>query len=221
MYVLAVTTTPTAWTGTSALVGRAERIRVALGLHPQLARERRRELDLFDRMLPEARYVGEVGLDGSPELRDQWHDQLAVFEHVLSSCRAAGGRIMSIHSRRAVSAVLERLESYRDAAVPVLHWYSGSFKELERAVALGCWFSVGPAMASSKNGQALISRMPPERVVTETDGPFAALGDRRLVPWDVNIAVPKLAELWSVSRESAEARLRTNLRDLLREAPSV
>jgi Tat protein secretion system quality control protein TatD with DNase activity len=85
-------------TGTSALVGRAERIRVALGLHPQLARERRSELDLFDRMLPEARYVGEVGLDGSPELRDQWHDQLAVFEHVLSSCRAAGGRIMSIHS---------------------------------------------------------------------------------------------------------------------------
>lgn len=221
MYVLAVTTTPTAWTGTSALVGRAERIRVALGLHPQLARERKVDLDLFDRLLPEARCVGEVGLDGSPEFRDQWHDQLAVFEHVLSSCCAAGGRIMSIHSRRAVSAVLERVETHRAAGVPVLHWYSGSFKDLERAVAVGCWFSVGPAMASSEKGQALIARMPPDQVLTETDGPFAALGDRRLVPWDVNIAVPRLAELWHVSRDSVEARLRANLRNLLRETPSV
>ena len=109
IYVLAVTTTPTAWAGTTALVGPAERIRVALGLHPQLARERKRELDLFDKMLPEARYIGEIGLDGSPEFRDQWPDQVSVFEHILSSCRAAGGRIMSIHSRRAVSAVLEQL----------------------------------------------------------------------------------------------------------------
>jgi len=157
--------------------------------------------------------VRSSGINGTISLRSS-----NTFCHLAALLADASCRFIA---RRAVSAVLERLESYPDAAVPVLHWYSGSFKELERAVALGCWFSVGPAMASSKNGQALISRMPPERIVTETDGPFAALGDRRLVPWDVNIAVPKLAELWSVSRESTEARLRTNLRDLLREAPSV
>jgi len=216
MYVLTVTTTPTAWAGTSALVGGAERIRVGLGLHPELARERRRELDLFDRLLPDARYVGEIGLDGSPGFHEQWQDQLAVFEHILSSCRAAGGRVMSIHSRRAVGSVLERIEACRGAGVPVLHWYSGNYRDLERAVNLGCWFSVGPSMAFSKNGQALISRMPSDRILTESDGPFVTFSGRSVMPWDVDIVIAKLAELWDISRDAVEARLRSNLQHLLR-----
>jgi 7-cyano-7-deazaguanine synthase in queuosine biosynthesis len=66
VYVMSVTTTPSAWRGTSALAGNAARIRTALGLHPQLAHERRSELGLFDALLPKARYVGEIGLDGAP-----------------------------------------------------------------------------------------------------------------------------------------------------------
>jgi len=37
LYVLGVTTTPSAWEGTSKLVASARRIRIALGLHPELA----------------------------------------------------------------------------------------------------------------------------------------------------------------------------------------
>src|ERR1035441_1290583 len=66
MYVLSVTTTPSAWKGTSALAAPTKRIRTALGLHPQLAHERMSELALFDSYLPETRYVGEIGLDGAP-----------------------------------------------------------------------------------------------------------------------------------------------------------
>ena len=51
----------------SALVANVRRIRVALGLHPQLAHERRTEIDLFDSLLQNSRYVGEIGLDGGPE----------------------------------------------------------------------------------------------------------------------------------------------------------
>ena len=39
LYVLSVTTTPSAWAGTAALTKGAPRIRTALGLHPQIARE--------------------------------------------------------------------------------------------------------------------------------------------------------------------------------------
>ena len=53
-----------------------------LGLHPQLAHERRSELGLFDSFINEARYVGEIGLDGTPDFRKHWQDQVAVFEHV-------------------------------------------------------------------------------------------------------------------------------------------
>src|SRR5688572_3852935 len=70
--ILSVTTTPSAWRGTSALAQKAPRIRTALGLHPQLAHERQSELALFDSILPETRYVGEIGLDGAPEFRPHW-----------------------------------------------------------------------------------------------------------------------------------------------------
>ena len=63
--VLSVTTTPSAWGGTSALGGGT--IVTALGLHPQLAHQRKDDLSLFDRLLPGSEYVGEVGLDGAPE----------------------------------------------------------------------------------------------------------------------------------------------------------
>jgi TatD DNase family protein len=154
LYILSVTTTPSAWKGTSALANHTERIRTALGLHPQLAHERQSELPLFDSLLSETRYIGEIGLDGDPHFRRHWDSQITVFEHVLLKCREAGGRIMSIHSRRASGPVLDYIEKFPDAGIPILHWFSGSFRDLDRAINLGCWFSVGPAMLASENGRA-------------------------------------------------------------------
>ncbi|MGD1083046.1 MAG: Qat anti-phage system TatD family nuclease QatD [Candidatus Sulfotelmatobacter sp.] len=214
LYVLSVTTTPSAWAGSAALVADAKRIRVALGLHPQLARERRLELPLFDRLLAETRYVGEIGLDGTPELRTYWMDQTYVFDHILSACQAAGGKIMTVHSRRAVTDVLDCLEAHQGAGVPVLHWYSGSQRELARAVGMGCWFSVGPAMLVGEKGRKLVAKMPQDRVLTETDGPFAALNGQSVFPWDVAKAVVALADLWAIDRGHVETLLQDNLRRL-------
>ena len=79
-----MTTTPKAWRGTSALAKGCGRIRTALGLHPQIAHERHGELALFEGLLPETRYVGEVGLDGTPEFRTHAAVQKRVFETVLA-----------------------------------------------------------------------------------------------------------------------------------------
>jgi TatD DNase family protein len=214
IYALAVTTTPSAWQGTSELVSGANRIRVALGLHPELARERRSELELFEQFLPRTRYVGEIGLDGSPEMRSFWTDQKYVFDRILAACRAAGGKIMTIHSRRAVAAVLDSLESHPGAGTPILHWYSGGSRELARAVDLGCWFSVGPAMLNGEKGRKLAARMPRDRVLTETDGPFAMVDGRAALPWDVDLAVGTLSDLWEVDRSSVQATINENLRRL-------
>lgn len=214
LYVLCVTTTPSAWKGTSELVATGSRIRIALGLHPELASERRSELDLFDALLPETRYVGEVGLDGSPNLRKFWSDQTFVFEHVLSACKAIGGRIITIHSRRAVSEVLDRLDAFRGAGVPILHWYSGNQRELSRAIDLGCWFSAGPAMLVGEKGRALVACIPRDRLLTETDGPFGMLNGKSLFPWDVGQATRGIASLWNVDVKYVDELLRDNLRRL-------
>jgi len=204
LYVLSVTTTPSAWNGTSALVNKQDRIQTALGLHPQLAHERHSELLLFDANLPKVKYVGEIGLDGTTEFRPHWEMQIKVFEHILRSCIKEGGRIMSIHSRSASHAVLEKLEAFKGAGVPVLHWFSGNLRDLERAKVLDCWFSVGPAMLSGERGRVLIAKMPQNRILTESDGPFAKTEGRFLYPWDMDIALRKLSSIWDLSYEETE-----------------
>lgn len=213
--VLSVTTTPSAWKGTSALAASAPGIRTALGLHPQLAGERHTELDLFDRLLPDTRYVGEIGLDGAPEFRRHWRSQVLVFEHILGRCRDADGRILSLHSRRASGAVLDRLEAFAGAGVPILHWFSGSGRELERAIGLGCWFSVGPAMLKSKRGRSLAASMPRDRVLTESDGPFAQVAGNTVMPWHVEDAVRELRQIWSMPVEAVNQTIGGNLKKLL------
>jgi len=213
LYVLSVTTTPSAWYGTNAIA--QVRTRTALGLHPQLAHMRKTELGLFDDLLPQVRYVGEIGLDGSPEFRVYWKDQVAVFNHVLGSCAKAGGRIMSVHSRRASKAVLDCLETKPEAGTPILHWFSGGVCDLNRAIALGCWFSVGPAMFSSAKGKSLVARMPKHRVLPESDGPFAQRNGVPLLPWHTRLVNEELSKLWGIEREQIDQLLTQNLRELV------
>lgn len=214
LYVLSVTTTPSAWSGTVALTKDARRIRTALGLHPQIAHERKGELPLFERLLPRVRYVGEIGLDGGPEYRRYWPDQEHVFSRVLNLCARAGGRIMTIHSRRAATQVLDALATEPSAGVAILHWFSGTQRELTRAVDLNCWFSVGPAMLAGDKGRALAAKMPRDRVVTETDGPFAQVDERVAWPWDVDRAVEALSQIWSEPIDTVQRQLVGNLRRL-------
>lgn len=221
VYVLAVTTTPKAWAGNQKLVRNLRRVRVGLGLHPELVAERHTEIPLWEHFLPEARYVGEIGLDGSPQHRGSFDIQKRILKRMLRSCADAGGRIMSFHSRRAATPVLDLIEEFPAAGTPVLHWFSGTERELARAVELGCWFSVGPSMLSSAKGRHLAQAMPAERVLTETDAPFTTVDGRPLMPWDVSLTYGALAELWRTTESAVPVQLNANLRSLLGSAPAV
>ncbi len=212
--LLSVTNTPSAWAGTASLAAANSEIFTALGLHPQIAHQRGFELDIFDKIVGTTHWVGEIGLDGAPEFRPHWSKQIEVFEHILNSCSRSGGRIMSIHSRCAAQAVLNRLSS-RASGLPILHWFSGSLKELEQANSIGCWFSVGPAMLNSANGRKLVSRMPRARVLTETDGPFAHIDGKPLMPWDSQSAASGIAAVWGLPLKDTEDILNENLSRLI------
>lgn len=212
--VLSVTTTPSAWTGTIELARGSSRIRTALGLHPQIAHERKGELELFERVLPQTPYVGEIGLDGAPEFKVYWADQVMVFERILDACVRSEGRILSIHSRRAATHVLDALEARPGVGTPILHWFSGNQRELARAIALGCWFSVNPTMLAGEKGRALAAKMPKDRVLTESDGPFAQIDGRAAFPWDTERAEVLLGEIWGEALDVIKSRLSGNLRRL-------
>ncbi|MGB7370794.1 Qat anti-phage system TatD family nuclease QatD [Erythrobacter sp.] len=219
VYVLSVTTTPRAWLRTAQLAKGHKRIRTSLGLHPQLAHERSHELDLFEELLPRSRYVGEIGLDGGRGYAQHAAIQSKVFDTVLRLSARSGGRIMSIHSRSAVDEILDRLAATPDAGTPILHWFSGSASQLRRAADIGCWFSVGPAMLRGEKGRSLAKAMPADRILTETDGPFASGPDGPLHPADSWRAVRQLATIWGIALEEARTRLLDNLRSLSESAP--
>lgn len=215
VYALSVTTTPKAWNGTSLLTSGNPKISVALGFHPQLAHERFAELEMFDQILPMTKYIGEIGLDGGPEYKRHKDIQLTVFRHILRSVQKASGRIMSIHSRASAEAVLSELAKFTDAGVPIMHWFSGSITELKAAIKLGCWFSVGPAMLTSKRGQELAAFIPRNRILPETDGPFGVVGRMSLNPWDAILVPSAMARIWSISEADASHRLIENLQTLI------
>src|SRR5882672_9500233 len=95
-YTLSVTTTPKAWPRNCELTR-----------NPQLVAERAGELPLWERHLPETRYVGEVGLDAGPRYYKSLDVQKQIFQTILQRCAEAGGKIITVHSVRSASAVLD------------------------------------------------------------------------------------------------------------------
>jgi TatD DNase family protein len=192
---LAVTTTPKAWRRNCEVAAGSRYVRVALGLHPQLVSERASEVALFEGLLSEARYVGEVGLDSGPRFYRNIADQERVFERILRACAEQGGKILTVHSVRAAGKVLDHLERHMPPSrgVAVLHWFTGTAAEARRAAELGCYFSVNREMLRSPRHRALVSGLPINRLLTETDGPFVMHNGRALRPYDVAATVEELA----------------------------
>jgi TatD DNase family protein len=172
--IVAVTTTPKAYERERDLLSHFMNIRVALGLHPQLVGKRFHELELVERLIDNVRYVGEIGLDFSRQYYSTKDIQLDVFTRIIQKCMQSQRKVISIHSVRSDKAVLDVLENSNCGQhnYCILHWYSGSIKQLDRAVALGCYFSVNLKMLDSENGRRNIKHIPFERILLETDAPF-------------------------------------------------
>lgn len=217
IYTLSVTTTPKAWLCNHELTRSSHYVRAALGLHPQLVVERAAELPLWENFLSEARYIGEVGLDASPQFYGSFDAQVRVFRRILECCADAGDKILSVHSVRSAPTVLDMVERFcpKDRAIIVLHWFTGSRSDARRATALGCYFSINKEMTRSERGRTLIAELPIDRIVTETDGPFTEIHGRPTEPADVQYAIGEVASVHKASVDSIAEAILTNLRTLL------
>lgn len=214
-FTFAVTTSPRAYYATSGVFSGLENIKVGLGLHPEVAEAKASELDALIGGIARAPFVGEVGMDGSPRFRRTLPLQERIFRAALHECSARGGRVLSIHSRGAERRVVELLAAQVDVGIPVLHWFSGGIAELRSAISIGCWFSVGPGMLVGEKGRSLLARMPFDKVLPETDGPFATVDGKLLMPWDSWSICATVADVWQQSLEGVQIQLESNLQRLL------
>lgn len=170
--IFAMTTTPRAYHAETNMLCNNQSVCVALGLHPQLVSERKQELAIFDRHVASSKFIGEVGLDFSKRFYSSKEDQVITFEHIIQAC--VHSKTISVHSVFSDKHVLDILEKYRTPVHNncILHWYSGSLKQLDRAIEMGCYFSINEQMLKSENGLKVIHRIPVDRMVLESDAPF-------------------------------------------------
>lgn len=215
VFTLVVTTSPRAWQATSRMFSDYENIEVALGIHPEIIEKKANERNLLLTSISNTKFVGEIGLDGSRRFRQTLPLQESIFRDVLAESEHQGGRIMSIHSRGAATRVLDLLEQYPQSGKPILHWFTGSLREMNRAIDLGCWFSVGPAMLVGEKGRRILAQLPENKILPETDGPFTARNSRPLMPWEAVDIVPELLAIHGKSKEAHRLQLGKNLADLL------
>ena len=151
-------------------VKRYKHIRLALGLHPLLASENKNELPLFDSLLDQTSYIGEIGLDFSKEGLSTKEDQISTLRKLLEKLEGRK-KIISVHSRKAEKELFDLLCEYNINNV-IFHWYSGPIDLIPSIISKGYYFSINEAMTISKNGRTIIKEIPRSRILTESDAPF-------------------------------------------------
>ncbi len=217
---LAVTTTPRAWPRNRDLAKNLKYVKPALGLHPQLITSNfEGELALWESYLPQADIVGEVGLDAGPNFVSNLEYQKKAFRRIVECCSDAGGKILSIHSVRSASLVIDIIKEFPNAQNRyIFHWFSGSLTELIDAISLGSYFSINSSMLSSTKGRNLINRIPAHRILTETDGPFTS--DRQgdpFTPMQVDLVLDQLSTILQMNKSELRRKINENLRCLFRQ----
>lgn len=211
VHTLTVTTTPKAWPRNRELTLKTRFVRAALGLHPQLIAERANEIQLWEKYLPQTRYVGEVGLDASLKFYKSFELQKQIFEKIVSLCSQVGGKILSVHSLRASKIVLDIIEKHRltSNGHVILHWFTGNMSDARRAVDLGCYFSINAEMLN-KHRDTVIS-LPIERLLIETDAPFSKYNGNQIMPWESALVISKLATIREIEQSVLSEILIANL----------
>jgi TatD DNase family protein len=187
-------------------------IKLGLGFHPQLVDEDfEKFLPQLEALIPGAKFIGEIGLDGSGDHKDYMEFQEEVLSFILRECSSdiSQDRVLSLHTRKAEKKTLDILEDHPDTGTPVLHWFTGSLPQAKRALELGAYFSINPKMTKTKKGKELISVVPLNRIFTETDYPFVDVK-----PWEVHTVEDSIAQIKGVSPQEVNSNILNNFRSL-------
>ncbi|MBG9987970.1 TatD family hydrolase [Aerococcaceae bacterium DSM 111176] len=142
-----------------------------IGIHPwQVTPET--SLQGLEEYILDCDFIGEIGLDYY-WAKDQsaYPKQREVFEFLLQMAKAHH-KITNIHTKGAEGEVLQLLKHYQLHG-QIIHWYSGPLELLDEYLALDCFFTISVDAGHSELTDAIIDRIPHDRLLFETDGPGA------------------------------------------------
>lgn len=180
-----------------------------VGCHPGLSRAQREfNAERFRELLGRTAFAGELGLDGKS--RVPMDRQIETLGRALDVLRSIP-RLTSLHSYAATGQLIELLELGPPPGV-ILHWWLGDARQTERAVELGCFFSVN---ASSVRRKDLLALIPRDRILTETDHPFGDRWSRVKRPGYVEDVERRIGIEYGMDQSEVRALMWSNLRQLI------
>jgi len=180
-------------TAAQALALRGESRLASCGLHPWQT-DRFTVADMLPYIARSAA-LGEIGLD-SIWCNVDMDIQRRAFTAQLDLAQQLDLHVI-LHTKGMEAEIAEALSSY--AMPKLVHWYSCG-EHLEKYLAQDCYFTVGPDHRTNPAVQAVLRSVPPDRIMTETDGLEAvawALG-RDVVPEEIKAVIQD--ELAAISR---------------------
>jgi TatD DNase family protein len=168
-------------------------VRVAVGIHPHEALEWSAEAEARLRewaRRPEVVAIGEIGLDFYRDW-SPFDAQRTAYAAQLELARELDLPVI-IHDRNAHEEVLGGIEA-APGSRGVLHCFSGGPPDAERAIGLGFHISFTGTLTFGKGkADRVLKRVPPERLLLETDGPYMApvphRGKRNEPAWVAHVA---------------------------------
>jgi len=171
----------------------------SIGLDPRLyGREAEDVMEAARRFSHRIAAVGEVGLDFKlARSREERRLQRRVFSDFISLALELKKPIV-VHSRWSQGAVLDVLEEHRADRV-LLHAYTGSSNEVERAVRLGYLISVSTSVTRHSATRRVAAEAPLESITLESDSPaLAPVAGERNEPANVAVAAAEVARIRGV-----------------------
>ncbi|MHB8580963.1 MAG: Qat anti-phage system TatD family nuclease QatD [Ignavibacteriaceae bacterium] len=214
IYTIAVTNAPSFYTHTYNFVKDKKYIKAALGFHPELVQSRFNEFSIFMELLDSTKYIGEIGIDGNKVNQESKKIQISIFEKIIEACSNYSNKVLTIHSRGAQKEVINIIgRNFLNKVI--LHWYSGSLKELERAIEYGFYFSVNISMTNSYKGKDIISHIPQNRILTESDGPFTKYRNKPCSPLMIFETVRSISIIHNIEYEVCKKMIFDNLNSVL------
>lgn len=182
-------------------------IYASVGIHPEEVLETRFQMLDASKIIAENRKlivaIGEIGTDASTEeLKNCMSQQKELFrEQCLLALEFELPVI--IHTRESLKEALEVLDSLPNMPRGQFHCFSHDEDGLRQVLKRGFYVSFCGNITWSKRVAKLVTLVPDERLLLETDSPFMWAGARN-EPTNVSILGEKIAELRGISDREIE-----------------
>lgn len=161
--------------------------------------------------------IGETGLDyfRTPELEKQQLQELFFIKHI--ELARTVQKPLTIHCRNAHSRLTEILEKNGEGTIGSMHFFTGTIQEAKRYIELGFYISFSGVITFAKEYEELVRWIPLDKVLVETDAPFASpvpMRGKRNEPSFVRYTAQKIAEIKKLPFQEVADQTTRNARKL-------